>query len=221
MAASSRPAAATAVATPGQALIAVPPGAVTRTRLTTSATTSPPSAMAQPAYTTGIRLRASRAQNAGRTSPAVTQAGGSPGPPGLSSSTDSGRRPAEASPGRWTPASRKNAEALVNRWKVHGMRTTAGTAAAMAALTAVARPSQGQAAITPTAATTAIGQMSGTKAAATAMSRPAAHAARRARRGGPASIRPTAMPMSGSRTKATSVPIRPAATAPIATGSSA
>ena len=66
--------------------------------------------MAQPVYTRGSRLRASRAPNAGSTSPAVTQAGGSPGPPGLSSSTDSGRRPAKASPGRWIPASRKNAE---------------------------------------------------------------------------------------------------------------
>ncbi len=177
--------------------------------------------MTQPAYTTDIRRRASSAPNAGTTSPTVTQAGGRPGPPGLSSSTDSGRRPAEASPGRCTPASRRNADGLVNRWNVQGMRTTAGTSATIAALIAVTRPSQGQAAIRPTAATTAIGQISGTKAAATAMSRPAAHAARRASRGGPASIRPTAMPMSGSRTKATRVPIRPAATAPIATGSSA
>src|SRR6202041_396123 len=133
--------------------------------LTTSAATSPPSAMAQPAYTTGIRLRASRAQNAGRTSPAGTQAGGTTGPPGLSSSTDSGRRPAEASPGRWTPASARTAEAVLNRWNVHGMRTAAGTTAAMAALTGAARPTRGQAATKPIAATTAIGQMSGTNAA--------------------------------------------------------
>ena len=109
----------------------------------------------------------------------------------------------------------------MNRWKVHGTRTAAGTTAAIAALTAVARPSQGQAATRPIAPITAIGQINGTKAAATATSRPVAQAARRARRGGPVSIRPTAMPMSGSRTKAMAVPSRPVATAPIATGSSA
>ncbi len=213
-----------AVATPGQALTAVPPGGLTCTRLTTSATASPPSAMAQPAYTSGSRLRASSAPNAGRRRPAVTQAGGSPGPPGRSSSTDSGLSAAAASPGRSIPASRKNADGLVTRWKVHGTRTAAGTTATIAALITAARPSRGfgvQAAATPTAARIAIGHTSGTKAAATAVSRPAAHAARRARLGGPVSIRPAAMPMSGSRTKATAVPMRPAATAPIATGSSA
>ena len=153
----------------------------------------------------------------------MTQAGGSPGPPGRSSSTDSGRS-AAASPGRSIPASRKNADGLVTRWKVHGTRTAAGTTATIAALIAVARPSLGfraHAAARPTAARMVIGHTSGTKAAATAVSRPAAHAARRARLGGPVSIRPAAMPMSGSRTKATAVPMRPAATAPIATGSSA
>src|SRR5262249_9785742 len=83
-AARRRPAAAMAVAMPGQALAVTTPGAVTRTRLATSAVTSPVSATAHPVYTRGIRRRTSSAQNAGRTSPAVTQAGGSPGPPGLS-----------------------------------------------------------------------------------------------------------------------------------------
>ena len=68
----------------------MPSGPVTRTRLSTSAITIPASAMDQPVYTRGSRLRASSAQNAGRTSPAVTQPGGSPGPPGLSSGTDHG-----------------------------------------------------------------------------------------------------------------------------------
>ena len=53
------------------------------------------------------------------------------------------------------------------------------------------------------------------------MSRPDAQAARRATRAEPVSIRPMVMAMSGSRTKATAVPMRPAATAPMATGSSA
>ncbi len=222
VAASSRPAAAIAIAIPGQALTAVPPGGgVSRTRLTTRAMTSPESPMPHPVYTRAGRRRASSAQNAGSTSPAVTQAGGSPGPPGLSSSNDFGRRLAAASPGLSNPASPKNAEGLATRWKLHGMRTAAGTAAAIAALTTVRGPSQRQAATAPSAATTAIGQISGTKAAAIAISRPAAHAARRAARGGPARIRPVMMPTSGSSTKATAVPTRPAATAPIATGSSA
>ena len=135
VAASSRPAAAIAIARPGQALTAAPPcGGVIRARLTTSARTSPASAMPHPAYTRTRRRRASSAPNAGSTSPAVTQGGGSPGPPGLSSSSDSGRSRATASPGRTRPASPKNADGLVTRWKVHGMRMTAGSTATMAAL---------------------------------------------------------------------------------------
>ena len=139
--------------------------------------------MPHPAYTRARRRRASSAPNAGSTSPAVTQAGGSPGPPGLSSSSDSGRSRAAASPGRTRPASPKNADGLVTRWKVQGMRMTPGSTATMAALTTVRGPSQGQAAAAATAAITATGQASGTKAAATAVSRPAAQAARRAARG--------------------------------------
>src|SRR5580692_6410985 len=97
----------------------------------------------------------------------------------------------------------------------------AGRAAAITALTTVRRPSQGQATTAASAASTAIGQTNGTKAAAIAMIRPVAHAARRAARGGAASIRPIMRPASGSSTKATAVARRPAATAPIATGSSA
>src|SRR5580704_16317937 len=120
------------------------------------------------------------------------------------------------------------------------MRMTAGTTATITALITVRPPSQGQAAAAASAAITATGQTSGTKAAAIAVSRPAAQAARRAVKrdgpggtgggrppcteevgGGPVSIRPTIMPISGSSTKAAPVPIRPAATAPVATGSSA
>ena len=154
----------------------------------------------------------------------MTQAGGSPGPPGLSSSTDSGRSPAAASPGRSIPASRKNADGLVTRWKVHGTRTAAGTTATIAALIAVARPSQGfgvQAAASADRGEDRDRPHQRHEGRGHRDEQPAAHAARRARLGGPVSIRPTAMPMSGSRTKTTAVPIRPAATAPIATGSSA
>src|ERR1700744_3229877 len=106
------------------------------------------------------------------------------------------------------------------------MRSTPGTSATIQALITVRGPSQDQAAVAATAAITATGQASGTKAAVTAVSRPAAQAARRAGRrdgeaggGGAVSTRPTMMPTSGSSTKATTVPIRPAATAPVATGS--
>ena len=109
----------------------------------------------------------------------------------------------------------------MTRWKVHGMRSTPGTTATIQALITVRGPSQDQAAVAATAATTATGQASGTKAAVTAVSRPAAQAARVAVRLFPVSTRPARTPMSGSSTKATTVPIRPAATAPVATGSRA
>src|SRR6202167_3135805 len=227
-AASSRPAAAMAIATPGQALTAGPPcGGVTRIRLTTRATTSPASAMPQPEYTRAVRLRSSSAQNAGSTRPAVTHTGGSPGPPGLSSSSEAGRSPAAAIPGPASPASSRKADGRANRSKVQGTRTTPGTTATITALDAVAGGSQRHAASAASAATTAIAQINGTNAAATAISRAAAQAALRVvnRDGtvedGPVRTRPRAMPMSGSRTKATAVPILPAATAPMATGSSA
>src|SRR5689334_25181816 len=101
------------------------------------------------------------------------------------------------------------------------MRSTPGTSATIQALITVRRPSQDQAAAAATAAITATAQASGTKAAVTAVSRPAPQAARVAVRGLPVSIRPTSTPINGSSTKATTVPIRPAATAPVATGSSA
>ncbi len=217
-----------AIATPGQALTAGPPcGGVTLIRLTTRATTSPASAMAQPEYTRAARLRSSSAPNAGSTRPAVTQTGGSPGPPGLTRSSDSGRNPAAAMPGPASPASSRKAAGLANRWKVQGRRTTPGTTATITALSAADGGSRRHAASAASAAATAIAQISGTNAAATAISRAAAQAALRVVKrdaladDGPARIRPKAIPMSGSRTKATAVPMRPAATAPMATGSSA
>ena len=210
------------MARPGQALTAAPPcGGVTVARLTARARIRPPSATPQPAYTSTMRRRASSAANAGSTRPAVTQDGGNPGPPGLSSSSEPGRSAAAASPGRTRPASAKNAEGLVTRWKVHGMRSTPGTTATIQALRTVRGPSQDQAAVAATAAITATGQASGTKAAVTAVSRPAAQAALAAVRGFPVSTRPARTPISGSSTNATTVPIRPTATAPVATGSSA
>jgi len=101
------------------------------------------------------------------------------------------------------------------------MRSTAGTTAMIQALITVRAPSQDQAAVAASAAITATGQASGTKAAVTPVSRPAAHAARRATRSGAVSTLPAMTPIGGSSTKATTVPIRPAATAPVATGSSA
>src|SRR5207248_1943561 len=85
--------------------------------------------------------------------PAVTHTGGSPGPPGLSSSSDAGRRYAEESPGLRRPASPKTAAGLVTRRKVHGTSRTAGNAATIAALMTVLRPSQRQAAAAPAAGT--------------------------------------------------------------------
>src|SRR4029077_15245864 len=85
---------------PGQALTAAPPcGGVIVARLTTRARTRAPSATPHPAYTRAERRRASSAANAGSTSPAVTQTGGRPGPPGLSRSSGSGPRRAGAGPG--------------------------------------------------------------------------------------------------------------------------
>ena len=98
---------------------------------------------------------------------------------------------------------------------------TKGVTTTMAALTRETGHSQCLAATTMTANTAASTQTSGANAAASATSRPTAHAARLAFRGGAVSIRPALTAISGSSTKATAVPRRPAATAPVATGSSA
>ena len=72
-----------------------------------------------------------------------------------------------------------------------------------------------------TAAATATTQISGTNAAAMARNRPVAQAARRARRPAAVNIRAATMPMSGISANTTAAPNRPAATAPMPTGSSA
>src|SRR5580704_9339936 len=135
VAASTSPAAATASAMPGQAGT-VPPdtGEVTRSQLTMAAAISPDRATLQPASTKVRRRRTSSAQNADPTRPAVIQTGGSPGPPGLSSSSGPGSKRATASPGWVTPASSRNADGLVTKWKVHGIKTMAGTTATIVAL---------------------------------------------------------------------------------------
>jgi hypothetical protein len=71
------------------------------------------------------------------------------------------------------------------------------------------------------APTTPTTQISGTKAAAIATTRPVAQAARRARRGASVKIRAASMAMTGMRTNTTAEPKRPPATAPMPTGSSA
>ena len=120
-----------------------------------------------------------------------------------------------------TPASVTNAIGSVSRCSDQGKSTKNGTTATMAAFTGSAASSQRRAASTPSANTTPRIQASGAKAAATATSRPTAQAARRAFLGVPVSIRPALIAISGSSTNATAVPRRPAATEPIATGSSA
>ena len=104
---------------------------------------------------------------------------------------------------------------------VHGSSRTSGTPAAMARFSAVPRRAAPKASAARQAAISAITQTSGTNAAATATPSPVAQAARRASRGGWVNIRAAIMAISGSSTKTTAVPIRPAATAPVATGSRA
>ncbi len=73
-------------ATPGQADTAEAPSAgVTTTRLTAIAITNPDRAMPQPAVMSARRQLISSAARAATAIPAVTQTGGRPGPPGLSS----------------------------------------------------------------------------------------------------------------------------------------
>ena len=91
----------------------------------------------------------------------------------------------------------------------------------MTAFSGSAAASHRLAATAPTANTTPSTQVSGANAAARPMSSPVAQAARRACRGAAVSIRPALSPISGSSVKATAVPRRPAATAPVATGRSA
>ncbi len=83
------------------------------------------------------------------------------------------------------------------------------------------RPDRRKTTAASRAASTATTQISGAKAAAIATTRPVAQAARRARRGGSVKIRAASTAMTGMRTKTTAEPKRPAATAPMPTGSSA
>ena len=216
--ASSRPTAAISMATPGQAGTAdCPLPGVTTTRLTATAKSSPARAMLQPAIISARRLLNSSAASAATAIPAVTQTRGRPGPPGLSSSKDRADRSCTARPGCCRPTSSSSVAGFVATWTVHGSSSTGGTAATMPRF----RHMPGRAATRASAATRATTQISGTNAAATAIVRPVAQAARRARLGGKVSIRPPSRAIAGISTKTTAVPIRPAAIAPIATGSSA
>jgi hypothetical protein len=91
----------------------------------------------------------------------------------------------------------------------------------MAALSRSTDDSPRLTASTKTAPSTPSGHSSGANAAPSAMSSPVAHAARRAWRREAVTILAAFIPISGSITKANAVPSRPAATAPVATGSSA
>ena len=106
-------------------------------------------------------------------------------------------------------------------WNVQGSSRTAGTTAAMPRLLSTDGRRMPTVTAATTAARTATTQINGTKAAAIAMVRPVAQAARLARLGGWVNIRPASRAISGSSAKTTAVPSRPAATAPIAIGSSA
>ncbi len=174
-----------------------------------------------PAMTSMRRRENSRAAMPATTSPAVIQTGGRPGPPGLSISSERAGRSGLARPRCCTPTSSSSSAGCAASWTVHGSSTTGGTITAMPRLRRTdGRPTPTAAAAT-TAASTATIQVSGTKAAAIAIVRPVAQAARRARRGGSVNILAASRAISGSRAKATAVPSRPAAMAPIATGSSA
>src|SRR5262249_22982094 len=126
-AASSRPSAATASAAPGQPLPGWPPPAgVTLTRLTTTAPRKPPAATHHPAAVSPGRRCGSSVASTASPIPAVTQAGGSPGPPGLSSSNADGRSPAVGRAGDWGPAPAGEGGGGGTRGRGHGDNSTRG-----------------------------------------------------------------------------------------------
>ena len=151
----------------------------------------------------------------------MTHTGGRPGPPGLRASSVAGDSPAVVSPWADRPASERKADGLPSRCSDQGKSSRNGTTATISALTGSLATSQRRTATAATANATPRTQASGANAAASATSSPVAHAARRAWRGAAVSIRPALTAASGATMKATAVPRRPAATAPVATGSSA
>ena len=221
-AASSRPPAAIAREIPGHPGTRLLASSVLSSiRLTASETSKPSRATDQPAMTRDRLAVSSSAPSAARARPPVTQNGGRPGPPGESSSSDRAGRAAVASPGTLFPASRKSRDGWVATCSVHGSSRTGGTTAVMPRLSSMPRPARRKATAASSAPRTATTQISGTKAAAIATTSPVAHAARRARRGASVKIRAASRAISGMRAKTTAEPNRPAATAPMPTGSSA
>ena len=194
---------------------------MTSTRLAATEISRPSSATAQPASTRDRRAVSVSAARAARRRPPVTQNGGSPGPPGESSSRERAGRSAVARPGTFCPASRNSRPGRLKSCTVQGSSSTAGVATAMPQLMRVARLRRPRVTAAQPAAATAITQTSGTNAAATAMKSPVAQAARRARLGGSVKIRAASTPISGISAKTTAEPNRPAATAAMPTGSSA
>ena len=127
----------------------------------------------------------------------------------------------EASPGGCSPASRSSWDGWVARAMLHGRSSTTGTTATIAASIITPGPPRRNTSAPMAMAATVSTQTSGTKATATATRRAAAQAARRARRGPWVKTRAATTAISGSRTSTSAVPRRPAATAPMPTGSSA
>ncbi len=221
-AASTSPAPTIASARPGQAVTARPPPAgLTTIRLTPIATSRPKMAAPQPAASSTRCRENTSAATPAMTRPAVTHSGGRPGPPGLSSSSDLAGRSGLARPGCCTPTSSSSWAGCVASWNVQGTSRTGGTTATMPRLPSTEGRLMPTVTAASTAARTATTQINGTKAAAIAIVRPVAQAARLARLGGWVNMRPASRAISGSRAKTTAVPSRPAATVPIAIGSSA
>src|SRR5690606_296480 len=150
------------------------------------------------------------------TSPAVTQNGGTPGPPGLSASRLSGDSRGSTRSGSCSPASSRNRPGSSTRPASHGSSSATGTPSASATGTHTRSTT-----IAATPRTSAATYTRGTNAVATASSRPNPQAARRDLRRSPNSRWPPSTTAGGSSTNTTAVPSRPAATAPVATGSSA
>ena len=220
-AASSSPVAATPSATPGQATTPDPP--VGATRLTRIATSSPSSATPHPAATSTRWRRRHSATSAASRNPAVTHTGGTPGPPGDRSSSDRAGSAGSASPGRASPVSSRNRDGWANSAHAHGPSSSGGVTTTIATLTSSLhwsfRPPNATAISPPI--TRMSGHTNGTNAMTTASSSAADQAARLARAPWRTSIFARNTPSTGSTTMATAVPSRPAATAPVATGSSA
>ncbi len=80
-----------------------------------TAVRKPTMATHQPTAVTHVRRVGSTAASRASPNPAVTQSGGTPGPPGLSASSAVGPSPVVVRPAVCTPASVMNADGSVSR----------------------------------------------------------------------------------------------------------